>query len=69
MKKLMILAGLILMGLALLGLKPFAEAIDAEETLEPGYLTEETGVTQLPNGTYKVSALTRMPKVKAHMVR
>jgi hypothetical protein len=69
MKKLLIPGGLVLMGLAILGLNPFAKAIDAEEALEPGYLTEETGVSRLPDGTYKVSALTRMPKVKAHMVR
>jgi len=69
MKKLMIIGGLVLMGLAILGLNPFAKAIDAERALEPGYLKEETGVKRLPNGTYEVSVLTCMPKVKAHMVR
>jgi hypothetical protein len=38
MKKLLIIGGLVLMGLAILGLNPFAEAIDAEKALEPGYL-------------------------------
>lgn len=69
MKKLLVLGGLILVAPAIFGVNPFAKAIDAEETLEPGYLAEETGVRRLPNGTYKVSVLTRMPKVKAHMVR
>ena len=69
MKRLLIIGGLVLMGLAIFGLNPFAKAMDPEETLDPGYLEEETGVSRLPNGTYKVFALTRMPKVKAHMVR
>jgi hypothetical protein len=38
MKKLLIIGGLVLMGLAILGLNPFAEVIDAEKALEPGYL-------------------------------
>ena len=54
---------------ALFGWRPFESHINAAETIEAGYTSFESGARRLPDGTYQVSALTRMPNVKAHMVR
>jgi DAPG hydrolase-like protein len=55
--------------LAIVGSRPFAVVNDTRPLLEAGYTDFETGVRRLPNGTIEVSALTRMPNVKAAMVR
>ena len=60
---------LLLVLVAIFGLNPFATYIDAKETLEPGYTDFETGAKRLANGTYQISALTRMPGVEPEMVR
>ncbi len=55
--------------LAIWGVVPFANTIDPDDALAPGYDSMETGVARLSDGTYQVSALTRMPGVKAEMVK
>ena len=51
------------------GLAPWSSTVDAEVMLQPSYKKLETGVARLPDGTLRVSALTRMPGVEARMVR
>lgn len=62
-------ATILVLWVALFGVNPFARSIDASQTIEPGYTSLESGVHRLPNGTLRVSALTRMPGVRAEMVR
>eukprot|EP00439_Symbiodinium_sp_Y106_P089102 s1_g1638.t1 len=57
------------LAVAIWGFVPFAETIDPDDALAPGYDALETGVKRLSDGTYQVSALTRMPGVKAEMVK
>lgn len=54
--------------IAIWGWNPFANSVDPDDALASGYNSFETGVRRLPDGTYHVSALTRMPGVKAEMV-
>ncbi len=54
---------------AIWGLVPFSNTIAPDDALAPGYDGLETGVERLSDGTYHVSALTRMPGVKAKMVK
>lgn len=54
---------------ALFGLNPLVGFEDADTVVAPGYSGAETAVRRLPNGVYLVRALTRMPQVKAEMVR
>ncbi|MAN63570.1 MAG: hypothetical protein CMI60_16675 [Parvibaculum sp.] len=62
------LAGAVLV-IAIWGWAPFSDTIDPDDALAPGYDRLETGVERLSDGTYHVSALTRMPGVKAEMVK
>ncbi|MDP6978513.1 MAG: hypothetical protein QF570_07915 [Myxococcota bacterium] len=55
--------------LATLGWNPFAARRDLSGLLVEDYSEFETGVERQPNGIFLVRALTRMPKVKAKMVR
>ncbi len=68
MKKLMGVSGIVALVIAIWGFVPFANTINPDDALTPGYDALETGVKRLPDGTYQVSALTRMPGVKAEMV-
>jgi hypothetical protein len=54
---------------AIFGWNPFASYRDTSGILADGYTEFETGVHRQPNGVYRVRALTRMPNVKAEMVR
>lgn len=68
--KLKILGAALLLGfVAKFGLNPFAPYRDTTGVLTDSYTPMETGVHQQGNGVYVVKALTRMPDVKAHMVR
>ena len=51
------------------GWNPFAPYRDTTGVLDDGYSGFETGVDRQANGVYIVRALTRMPDVKAEMVR
>jgi hypothetical protein len=55
--------------LAIFGWNPFVSFPDADTVLEDRYSSLETGVVRQPNGVYRVRALSRMPGMKAHMVR
>ncbi|GAB5452533.1 MAG: hypothetical protein Hals2KO_28610 [Halioglobus sp.] len=55
--------------LAIFGWNPFLVYPDADTVVAEGYASPETGVVRQGNGVYRVRALTRMPNVKAHMVR
>ncbi len=63
-----LLAGIIIL-FALFGWNPFSPHRDTSGILDDGYSGFETGVHRQPNGVYRVRALTRMPDVKADMVR
>ena len=63
-----ILAGLAVV-VAIFGWNPFAAHRDVSGVLDEGYSGFETGVHRQPNGVYRVRVLTRMPDVKAEMVR
>ena len=54
---------------AIFGWNPFASYRDTSGILADGYSDFETGVHRQPNGVYRVRALTRMPNVKAEMIR
>lgn len=71
MKKVWIIGGVagLFLYVAYVGLNPFTKAIDPSPLLADGYTDFETGVRRLPNGTLEVAALTRMPDVRAEMVR
>ena len=55
--------------IAIFGWNPFSSYRDTSGILADGYTEFETGVHRQPNGVYRVRALTRMPNVKAEMVR
>ena len=59
----------LLLFVAVFGLTPFVSYVDVSDTIEAGYTDFETGTRRLPDGTYQVSALTRMPDVQAHMLQ
>ena len=63
------LAALLALLIALFGWNPLYRDHTAEAVLSGGYTDLESGVKRLPNGIYLVRALTRMPGVKADMVR
>lgn len=72
MKLLWVIGGILLslaVMLATVGSRPFAVENDTRHLLAEGYTDFETGFRRLPNGTMEVAALTRMPNVKAEMVR
>ena len=54
---------------AVVGWNPLAAHRDTSGLLVEGYGVEETGVERQANGVLKVRALTRMPGVRAEMVR
>lgn len=64
-----VIVGVALVGLAILGWNPFAATRDTSGLVVDAYSAFETGVERQSNGVYRVRALTRMPKVKARMVR
>jgi hypothetical protein len=59
----------VLLAFGIFGWNPFAAHRDVSGILDEGYTGFETGVERQSNGVYKVRALTRMPEVKAEMVR
>lgn len=68
--KLVIWVGVaIAVAIAIFGWNPFSSYRDTSGLLADGYTEFETGVRRQPNGVYQVRALTRMPNVKAEMVR
>ena len=69
LKRVLLIVALVILVVALWGTNPLGGGIDADEAIAPGYGAFETGVRRMPNGTLQVSALTRMPGVKARMVR
>ena len=69
MKKLIGVLSVAILVVAIWGWAPFSSSIDPEDALAPGYDSLETGVERHADGTYQVSALTRMPGVKAEMVK
>jgi len=70
-KKITSLASIVFLALAIWGVNPFAPYRDTSQVLAEvdSYTQMESGVYRQGNGIYRVKALTRMPKVKAHMVR
>ena len=68
-KKLILGAGVIAVAFAIFGWNPFASSRDISGVLDEGYTSFETGTERQANGVYRVRALTRMPGVKAEMVR
>lgn len=63
------IACIVAIGFAIFGWNPFAVHRDTSGILADGYTGFETGVERQANGVYKVRTLTRMPDVKAEMVR
>lgn len=59
----------IAVGVAFFGCNPLARYRDTSGILADGYSQFETGVHRQLNGVYRVRALTRMPNVKAEMIR
>ena len=59
----------LLLAFAIFGWNPITPYRNTAGVLDDSYTTLETGVQRQGNGIYVVKALTRMPKVKAHMVR
>ncbi len=70
-KNKIILACTVLLALAIWGINPFSPYRDVTDVLAEAdsYTPMETGVYRQGNGIYVVKALTRMPNVKAEMVR
>lgn len=60
---------LLVLVLAIFGWNPLSPHRDTSGILDAGYSGIETGVQRQPNGVYRVRALTRMPDVKAEMIR
>lgn len=69
MKRVILIAALLAVTFAIFGWNPFSAHRDTSEILAEGYSDFETGVHRQSNGVYRVRALTRMPDVKAKMVR
>ena len=69
MKRTFWIAVAVALWIAAFGWNPFADQRDTSGILADGYTEFETGVHRQPNGVYRVRALTRMPNVKAEMVR
>ena len=68
-KRWIAIAAVIQLAIGIWGWNPFAPHRDISGVLDDGYSEFETGVERQTNGVYKVRALTRMPDVKAEMVR
>jgi len=68
-KRIIGIAVLPILAIAILGWNPLASNRDTSGILVDGYSGFETGVKRQPNGVYRVRTLTRMPDVKAEMVR
>jgi len=69
MKRVVGIVSAVTVTVAIFGCLPFSSYRDTSGILADGYSEFETGVHRQPNGVYRVRALTRMPKVKAEMVR
>ena len=67
-RKLLIGVAIVLL-VAVRGWNPFSAYRDTSGVLDEGYSDFESGAHRQPNGVYRVRTLTRMPKVKAKMVR
>lgn len=61
--------GFVALAVAVFGWPPFTGGPSGKGLLADSYMSTETGVHRHPNGIYEVAALTRMPGVKAEMVR
>lgn len=68
-KRLLWIMLLAILTVAIFGWNPFSNHRDTSGVLADGYTGFETGIGRQPNGVYRVRALTRMPDVKAKMVR
>lgn len=64
-----VLVLILVLAVAVIGWNPFAAKRDLSGLLADDYSGFETGVQRQANGVFRVRALTRMPKVKAAMVR
>jgi hypothetical protein len=60
---------ILLLAIAIFGWNPFAPHRNTADVLTDTYTRMETGIQRQGNGIYVVKALTRMPGVKAQMVR
>ena len=60
---------IVLIIVAIFGWNPLAPYRDTSGVLSNDYTALETGIHRQGNGVYVVKALTRMPYVKAYMVR
>ena len=69
MKKALSISLVVAVWVALFGWNPFSSYRDVSGIISDGYTTFETGAYRQPNGVYVVRALTRMPNVKAEMVK
>lgn len=69
MKRVILIAALLAVTFAIFGWNPFSAHRDTSGILSEGYSDFEAGVHRQSNGVYRVRALTRMPDVKAKMVR
>jgi len=68
MKRGLLIGGLFFLLVAVFGWNPLYQGPNPSNAVTAGYSDLETGVRRLPNGIYEVTALTRMPRVKAHMI-
>ena len=69
MKKRVLTAGLLFLGIAVFGLPPFSGGPNADYLMAENFGNFESGVKRQANGVYQVSAFTPMPNVEAKMVR
>lgn len=69
MNRLLISVAGVLLLLAIFGWNPLSPHRDTTDVLSQHYTSFETGSLRQANGIYLVKALTRMPGVKAHMVK
>lgn len=68
-KRVILIVLLVIAVVAIFGWNPFSSHRDTSGVLADGYTGFETGIHRQSNGVYRVRALTRMPDVKAEMVR
>ena len=69
MKKRVLTAGLLFLGIAVFGLPPLSGGPNADYLMAENFGNFESGVKRQANGVYQVSAFTPMPNVEATMVR
>jgi DAPG hydrolase PhiG domain len=69
MKRPLMIISVIALMLATTGWNPFSPYRETQGVLAKDFTELETGVQRQANGIYVVKALTRMPKVKSHMVK